>query len=94
MSPRIDTGDIIYPYWLPRLSLTSKLDDIERQSVYRAVYGFIEPWVRSFVLREIIVKNTQFIKLSSYTQGEGEGCNFHFMSHQLQSAAFGNMFKS
>jgi hypothetical protein len=94
MSPGIDTGDIIYPCWLPRLSLPLKLSGIERQSIYRAVYGFIDPWVRSFVLREIIEKNAQFLQLSSFSQDESEGNNFHFMSYQLQIAAFGIVFNS
>jgi len=94
MSPGIDTGDVIYPCWLPPLSLTSRLDGIERQSIYRAVYGFIDPWVRSFVLRGIVGKNSQFLELSSYNQDKSEGNTFHFMSHRLQQAAFGSIFKA
>ena len=94
MSPGIDTGDIIYPCWLPRLSFTSRLEGIERRSIYRAIYGFIDPWIRSFVLRSIIENNSQFLELESYTQNENKGNTFHFMNHRLQEAAFTNIFQS
>jgi len=93
MSPGIDTGDVIYPCWLPRLSLTFRLEGINRQSIYRAVYGFIDPWVRSFVLRDIVEKNNQFLDLASSTQDESEGNTFHFMSSRMQQAAFDSLFK-
>ena len=92
MSPGIDTGDVIYPCWLPRLLLTHRLDGIERQSIYRAVYGFIDPWVRSFVLRAIIEQNDQFFELSSYPQHENQGNTFHFMNYRLHDAAFNSLF--
>jgi len=94
MSPGIDTGDVIYPCWLPRLSIINPLDCIERQSIYRAVYGFVDPWVRSFVLRAIVEKSNQFLNLRSDIQDESEGNTFHFMSHRLQDAAFDSIFKA
>jgi len=93
MSPGIDTGDVIYSCWLPRLSLSSSINGIEQQSIYRAVYGFIDPWVRSFVLRDIVEKNSQFLELNSCNQNKSEGNTFHFMSHRLQQAAFDSIFK-
>ena len=60
MSPGIDTGDIINPYWLPSLSFNTNIKNIDRQSIYRAVYGFLDPWVRAFVLRDIIFSNNNY----------------------------------
>ena len=46
MSPGIDTGDIIRPCWLPSLSFAVDTRDIDLQSMYRILYGFLDPRIR------------------------------------------------
>ncbi len=92
MSSGIDTGDIILPCWLPKLSFDVNTQGIDRLSMYRSVYSFIDPWIRSFVLREVLVKNTQFNALDSEVQSEADGVTFHFMHERLQQVAFKKLF--
>ena len=93
MSPGIDTGDIINPYWLPSLSFNTNIKNIDRQSIYRAVYGFLDPWVRAFVLRDIIFSNNNYEALASIPQSEEDGATFHFMHQRLRNASFEILFK-
>ena len=94
LSPGIDTGNIIHAHWLPKISLSTRFEHIERKSIYRAVYGFVDPWVRSFALRDLVVKNDQFLDLSSYRQDENMSNTFHFMNYQLRQASFDDFFTS
>ena len=93
MSPGIDTGDIINPYWLPSLSFNTNIKNIDRQSIYRAVYGFLDPWVRAFALRNIIFSNNNYEALASIPQSEEDGATFHFMHQRLRNASFEILFK-
>jgi len=93
MSSGIDTGDIISPCWLPSLSFDVDVASIDLQSIYRVVYGFIDPWVRAFVLRRIINDHTKYNVLASVPQSEMNGTTFHFMHERLQAAAFQKLFK-
>lgn len=92
MSPGIDTGDVIHPCWLPEFSFDVDTQNIERQSMYRSVYSFLDPWIRSFVLREVIVNNVQYDALDSESQMEINGVTFHFMHQRLQQVAFKKLF--
>jgi hypothetical protein len=92
MSPGIDTGDIIHPCWLPALSFDVDTQGVDLQSIYRVVYGFLDPWVRAFVLREVIDANVQFDVLDSVPQSEGDGTTFHFMHQKLKRVAFQRLF--
>ncbi|MCF6281531.1 MAG: hypothetical protein L3J28_04840 [Candidatus Polarisedimenticolaceae bacterium] len=92
MSPGIDTGEIIHPCWLPAFSFDVDTQDVDLRSIYRIVYGFLDPWVRAFVLREIIGSDVQFDALNSVPQSEGDGTTFHFMHRRLQQAAFKRLF--
>ncbi len=92
MSPGIDTGDIIHPCWLPELSFDVDMQGADLQSIYRIVYSFLDPWVRAFVLREVIDANVQFDALDSVPQSEGDGTTFHFMHQKLKKVAFQRLF--
>jgi len=92
MSPGIDTGDIICPHWLPKLTFYVDETGIELQSTYRIVYSFLDPWVRAFVLRDIIINNQNFDTLTSTPQIEKDGTIFHFMHPRLQYSVFRKLF--
>jgi hypothetical protein len=87
MSPGIDTGDIIEPRWLPKLAFEVPKKGQDLLSAYRAVYGFIDPWVRAYVLREVLVNNEQFDNLESRPQADQDGTTFHFMHDKLREIA-------
>ena len=92
MSPGIDTGNIIHPCWLPKLSFGVSSPDIGLQSLYRATYAFVDPWVRSFVLREVVTRYDSFYQLESAPQSKSSGTTFHFMHQRLRAAAFHKLF--
>ena len=87
MSPGIDIGEIIQPCWLPKLAFESPNQQVDTKMLYRAIYSFLDPWVRSFVLREVLASNHDFMNLKSHPQNEKEGLTYHFMHPKLQAAA-------
>ena len=44
-------GDRIQTCWLPKLFFSVGTQGIDCQSMYRSIYSFFDPRVRSFVLR-------------------------------------------
>jgi len=92
LSPEIDTGDIIQPYWLPKLSFDIDMTELDLKSIYRSFYSFVDPWVRAFVLRDLIIKNKNLDKLNSSPQLEEDGTTFHFMHPLLQHSIFSKLF--
>lgn len=92
MNPGIDTGDIIKSCWLPKLSFNVSTQGVDIQSVYRSIYGFLDPWVRSYVLREVLYSNASFDNIDSTTQPEDQGVIYHFMHEKLRIKALNKMF--
>lgn len=92
MSPGIDTGDIILSCWLPKLEILTNNKNIDLASQYRAVYSFIDPWVRAFVLRKLLLcRHECFSSLKSTPQLENDGVTFHFMHERLKVYALGKL---
>jgi len=87
LSPGIDTGDIIERSWLPTLDIHVDVGRYDLKTLYRAVYGFLDPWIRAFVLRSTITKQREFSTIATQTQQEHEGINYHFMHPDMQRAA-------
>jgi hypothetical protein len=92
MAPGIDTGDIIQPRWLPTLDFDVGKKGMGLLPMYRAVYGFLDPWVRASVLREVLAAHLQYENLESQPQAEREGTTFHFMHDKLREVAFERLF--
>lgn len=87
LSPGIDVGDIILPAWLPDLNL--KLPKkIDIQSKYRMIYGFLDPWVRSYVLKQAIYASHGLRNFNTTPQQESEGMTYHFMHKKMKEFAF------
>lgn len=83
LAPGIDVGDVILPMWLPQLKLTST-PDLETQTAYRLIYGFVDPWVRSYVLKQMIFLTQGLSDIRSTPQNIDEGMTFHFMHEKLK----------
>jgi len=94
MSKGIDTGDIISTCWLPRLIIDQNIKSMDLKTIYRAVYGFIDPWIRAYVLRRVINDNSQYYELISTPQYEAAGITYYFMNKRLQEAALQKFFHS
>ena len=86
LAPGIDVGDVIRPCWLPTLNfnMPSALKTSEK---YRLIYGFVDPWVRSYVLKELIQSLTDFSDIPSVPQDESDGMTYHFMHEEMKKIA-------
>jgi len=62
--------------------------------MYRAVYAFLDPWVRSFVLQEILSTYTKYDTLDSTPQSIKQGVSFHFMHQKIQQVALQRLFSN
>jgi hypothetical protein len=93
MAPGIDTGDIVFPSWLPKLRLPEYRDKLDSATYYRAVFSFIDPWVRAYVLRRVLLDQNSFNDMEAVSQKEEDGVTFHFMSPPLKEASLGSLFK-
>ncbi len=82
LAPGIDVGDIIHPAWLPVMPLKFP-EPFECIVKYRMVYGFLDPWVRSYVLKQTIIKTNGFDEISETPQNEAEGMTYHFMHDKM-----------
>ncbi len=93
MAPGIDSGDIILSSWLPELSVRGAFSGIDSLSLYRATYAFIDPWVRAFLLRELVLCNDSFEFIPATSQAEYSGNTYHFMHNKLKNLAFQKIYK-
>ncbi|OGT39485.1 MAG: hypothetical protein A3F12_02965 [Gammaproteobacteria bacterium RIFCSPHIGHO2_12_FULL_38_14] len=89
LSPGIDEGNIIKSCWLPKLILNDKLNHLEVSIGYRLIYSFIDPWVRSFLLRELLKNHHNLAELPTSTQIPEGGNTFHFMHHKIKKIVLG-----
>lgn len=91
MSAGIDTGDIIISRWMPELlfNITKPYNDI---TLYRAVYSFIDPWVRAVVLREVLTANGALKDINTTQQKANEGYTYYFMHEKMKKASLGYLF--
>ena len=62
------------------------------KTIYQAIYGFFDPWIRSYALRYMIYKYKKFDDIPSITQNLSEGVTYHFMHTSMQKYAFENLF--
>lgn len=92
MSPGIDEGDIVQARWLPRVTFDGYDHGLSPQMLYRAVYGYFDPWVRSFVLRETLASQNDYLTMPSLGQSETSGTTYHFMHGKMREMALDSLF--
>jgi hypothetical protein len=92
MSPGIDMGDIIETAWLPPISFNLDIKEYDYQLIYRAIYSFLDPWIRSYVSRHVFNKNTSLKDFPLKPQLIHEGVNYHFMHRTLKEIALNSFF--
>lgn len=83
----IDTGDVIFRTWIPELRINEGSENLKIKDLYRTVYSYLDPWVRAYVLRQVICQNMNFDDINAVPQDESDGVTFHFMHPKLQHAA-------
>jgi hypothetical protein len=85
MDAGIDTGNIINAAFLPQIKLPTAATDLDKKMTYRLLYSFIDPWVRSVVLRDTL-RSTHYLKnITSTPQPIEIGTTFHFMHDRVSS---------
>jgi hypothetical protein len=93
MAPGIDDGDVIKALWLPKFNLTSLSalpEDLNMQ--YRSVYSYIDPWIRSYTLREVLHENDEFYHMDSNSQDHEDGMMYHFAHTKIRRLALKKFF--
>lgn len=92
MAPGIDDGDVIFAAYLPSLDFDGALPDTSVKSLYRAIYAFLDPWIRASVLRKAVAMTDGFTRVQAYPQTESDSVTYHFMHEQIQRVAFSKLF--
>ncbi|MGJ8663560.1 MAG: hypothetical protein ACSHWU_07915 [Marinicella sp.] len=87
MAPGIDVGDIILPCWLPDVALKFP-QNIDSRVKYRLIYGFLDPWVRAYVLKQLIYSTHALDNFDVIPQDENEGMTYHFMHETTKQQVF------
>ncbi len=87
LAPGIDVGDVICYMWLPELRVYFTQNE-DRRVKYRMIYGFLDPWVRAYVLKQVINSTQGFMDLHATVQKVEEGETFHFMHESMKQLAF------
>jgi hypothetical protein len=85
MDTGIDTGEIINTAFLPRIKLPVAARDLNEKLSYRLLYSFIDPWVRSAVLRDTLRSTDYLENITSTPQPLKIGTTFHFMHSNMSS---------
>ena len=83
MDAGIDTGDIINSTFLPKINLPKDVSKLDKKMIYRFLYSFIDPWVRSVVLRDTLKSTNYFENIDKYPQKIEDGNTFHFMQENM-----------
>lgn len=94
MDDDIDIGNIILASWLPQTSFKISHNKYDSKTLYRSIYSFFDPWVRSFVLRQVIKKysGTNFYAISTTKQVKDSGTTLHFMHNKIKDVVMDKLF--
>ncbi|MCX9450329.1 hypothetical protein [Vibrio cholerae] len=93
MAPGIDDGDVIWGDFLPVCNFSFSSASLDEQTLYRAVYAYLDPWIRASILRKGLEVTKAFSSILPVAQKHELGVNFHFMHSQLKNLAFNKIFK-
>ena len=68
---------------------------LNEKLLYRAFYSFVDPWVRAFVLRKVLIEISRdnSSQLPSYPQSPNEGITFHFMHERMRQRVLSSIFQ-
>lgn len=92
MAPGIDDGDVILARYLPTTSVGFCASALPSKMIYRAVYAFLDPWVRAWTLRQAIVATEGLQSVAAVPQDDRSSVTFHFMHEKIQKFSLANVF--
>lgn len=90
MAPKIDTGDVVLSTWLPKIEINIH-KDYSVDTLYRAIFSFIDPWIRSYALRLLLLLEDD-VTLRRNKQPESAGITYYFMSTEVRERALKKYF--
>ena len=63
-------------------------------TLYRSIYSYLDPWVRSFVLRQVIERysDSNFYSISASTQLNNDGILLNFMHNKIKDVVMDELF--
>lgn len=88
----IDDGEVVISQFLPDVRFDVDTAIYDQKTLYRAVYAFLDPWVRAFVLKQSVDSTSGLSIISSNKQDHAFSVNFHFMHDELLKLAFNRVF--
>jgi hypothetical protein len=92
----LDTGDIVATADYPRLRLD--LDGLvprpDDQTLYRAMFSYIDPLLRADLLVRVLARADDPADLPRRSQNAGEGVTYHFMHPHLRHRVLSRLFTS
>ncbi|WLG41119.1 hypothetical protein [Pseudomonas rhodesiae] len=92
MAPGIDDGDVILASYLPSLTPNLEVASMDVRTLYRATYAFLDPWVRSYVLRQALIETAGFTQVVACPQTEDTSVTYHFMHDRIKRIALAQLF--
>ena len=92
MNSGIDTGDIINAAFLPKITLPKVASQLDNKMTYRLLYSFVDPWIRSAVLRDTLGSTNYLENITTSHQTVEEGNTFHFMQEKMSSKIIKGLF--
>jgi hypothetical protein len=94
MAPGIDMGAVIDHCWLPQVKFPIDPSRHDLKTLYRAIYAFLDPWVRAFSLRKVLSGSQSLSEISATSQNKADGRTFHFMHDRFKLVALETFFHS
>ena len=91
MAPKIDTGDIIFSVWVPKLEINVS-KNYATDTLYRSIFSFIDPWIRSYALRLLLLDINDETALRSHRQDDSTGTTYYFMGTKVREKALKKYF--
>ncbi len=88
----IDDGEVVVSQYTPLSRVSYDISGFDVKTIYRAVYAFLDPWVRASILRQGIIMTLGLSRIEHYPQNHSESTNFHFMHDELKKCAFDKIF--
>ena len=94
MDDGLDTGEIILASWLPKISFKISRNNYNLITLYRSIYSYVDPWVRSFALRQVIKKysSTNFYSISATKQDANNDTTLNFMHNKIKNIVMNDLF--
>lgn len=91
MAPKIDTGDIIFSVWVPKLEINVS-KNYATDTLYRSIFSFVDPWIRSYALRLLLLDINDETALRSHRQDDSTGTTYYFMGAKVREKALKKYF--